>query len=104
MQSLQVDADTIFRLIGLLTALRVKCDSRNAGIRENRTYPLNQSQISQFTENLLIKYHETHNVTAWDMYNAATDLYKADAMDIPSLLPQNRAMVSFLDEQFGFNF
>lgn len=101
MKSLNVDADTIFRLIGLLTALRVKCDSRHPGIRETRVYPLNQAQISQYTEALMIKYHEERKITAWDMYNAATDLYKATSMDIPSLLPQNRAMVSFLDEQFG---
>lgn len=101
MQNIDVDADTIFRLIGLLTALRVKCDTRHSAIRETRVYPLNQAQISQFTESLLIKYHESRNITAWDMYNAATDLYKATTMDIPSLLPQNRAMVAFLDEQFA---
>lgn len=103
MKNIDVDADTIFRLIGLLTALRVKCDSRHPGIHTTTTYPLNQSQISQYTEALMIKYHEEHNITAWDMYNAATDLYKANAMDIPALLPQNRAMVSFLDEQFQLN-
>ncbi|MCM1219148.1 MAG: DUF932 domain-containing protein [Prevotella sp.] len=101
MQNIDVDADTIFRLIGLLTALRVKCDTRNSAIRETKVYPLNQAQISQFTESLLIKYHESRNITAWDMYNAATDLYKATSMDIPALLPQNRAMVAFLDEQFA---
>lgn len=58
MKNIDVNADTIFRLIGLLTALRVKCDSRHPGIREHRTYPLNQAQITQYTEALLIKYHE----------------------------------------------
>lgn len=101
MKNIDVDADTVFRLIGLLTALRVKCDSRHPGIHATTTYPLNQSQISQYTEALMIKYHEERHITAWDMYNAATDLYKADAMDIPALLPQNRAMSSFLDEQFN---
>lgn len=101
MKDIIVDADTIFRLIGMLTALRVKCDTRHACIRENRTYPLNQAQITQYTESLLLKYHEQECITAWDMYNAATDLYKATTMDIPALLPQNRSMVSFLDEQFN---
>lgn len=103
MQNLDVSADQMFRLIGLLTALRVKCDSRHPGIRTTQTYPLNQAQISQFTEAMMIKYHETQNINAWDVYNAATDLYKATSMDIPALLPQNRAMVSFLDEQFNLN-
>lgn len=43
------------------------------------------------------------SISASDLYNSATDLYKADSMDIPALLPQNRAMVRFLDEQFGLN-
>lgn len=101
MKNIDVDADTIFRLIGLLTAIRVKCDTKHSEIRETKTYPLNQAQISQFTESLMLKYHETRNVTAWDMYNAATDLYKATTMDIPALLPQNRAFCAFMDEQFN---
>lgn len=101
MQNITVDADTMFRLIGLLTAIRVKCDTLHKEIRSTQTYPLNQAQISKFTEALILRYHETRHISAWDIYNAATDLYKASSMEIPSLLPQNRAMVAFLDEQFG---
>lgn len=102
MKRIEVDAQRCFLLIGMLTALRVKCDTNIHEIRENRTYPLNQSQISKFTETLLYRYHTGQKITVWDIYNAATDLYKADSMDIPALLPQNRAMVGFLEEQFGF--
>ena len=49
----------------------------------------------------MLRYHEAQRVSVWDIYNAATDLYKADTMDIPTILPQNRAMVAFLNEQFG---
>ena len=101
MKNVECDADTIFRIIGMLTALRVKADTSNKAIKENRTYPLNSAQINKFTEDLLIRYDEEQRVTVWDMYNAATDLYKANTMDIPALLPQNRAMVSFLEEQFN---
>lgn len=101
MQSIQVNAQQLFTLIGMLTALRVKCDTHETEIKETRIYPLNQAQISKFTESLLLRYHRNQNVTVWDIYNAATDLYKANSMDIPSLLPQNRAMTAFLDEQFG---
>ena len=86
---------------GMLTALRVKCDTHIAEIRENRTYPLNQSQISRLTEDMMYRYYQNGKVTVWDLYNGATELYKADTMDIPALLPQNRAMVGFLSEQFG---
>lgn len=101
MQSIRLDAQQLFTLIGMLTALRVRCDTHEAEIKENRAYPLNQAQISKFTESLMLHHHRNRKVTVWDVYNAATDLYKADSMDIPALLPQNRAMVSFLDEQFG---
>lgn len=85
----------------MLNALRVKCDTHIAEIRENRTYPLNQSQISRLTEDMMYRYYQNGKVTVWDLYNGATELYKADTMDIPALLPQNRAMVGFLSEQFG---
>lgn len=103
MKMIECDANQLFILIGMLTALRVKCDTHETEIKESRTYPLNQAQISKFTESLLLRYHREQRVTVWDVYNAATDLYKADSMDIPALLPQNRAMVSFLDEQFNLN-
>lgn len=101
MQSIQVDAQQLFLLIGMLTALRVKCDTHESEIKETRVYPLNQAQISKFTESLLLRYHRNQSVTVWDIYNAATDLYKANSMDIPALLPQNRAITAFLDEHFG---
>ena len=101
MKQIQVDAQQMFILIGMLTALRVKCDTHIKKIKESRVYPLNQAQISTFTESMLLQYHREQRVTVWDIYNAATDLYKANTMDIPSLLPQNRAMVGFLTEQFN---
>lgn len=104
MKNVECDADTIFRIIGMLTALRVKADTSNKAIKENRTYPLNSAQINKFTEDLLIRYDEEQRVTVWDMYNAATDLYKANTMDIPALLPQNRAMMNFLNIQFNLGF
>lgn len=101
MKQIEVNAQQMFTLIGMLTAIRVKCDSRNKQIHENRVYPLNQAQISDFTEQMLLRYDDKKLITAWDVYDAATNLYKANTMDIPSLMPQNRAMVRFLDEQFN---
>lgn len=100
MKQIDVPADQMFKIIGMLTALRVKCDTSHKEIRENRTYPLNQSQISSLTEDMMLRYHKNNKVTVWDLYNGATELYKATSMDIPSLLPQNRAFVSFLDEMY----
>ena len=96
MKETQITAEQMFLLIGLMTATRVKADTSRKSIRENITYPLNQSQITLFTEDMLEAYHDKEFVTAWDMYNSATNLYKANRMDIPALLPQNRAMVNFM--------
>lgn len=96
MKETPITAEQMFLLIGLMTATRVKADTSRKSIRENITYPLNQSQITLFTEDMLEAYHDKEFVTAWDMYNSATNLYKANRMDIPALLPQNRAMVNFM--------
>lgn len=100
MKGIEISADQMFRLIGLLTSIRVKADTSYKEIRDYRTYPLNQSQISKLTEAMMLTYHNNNRITVWDLYNASTELYKAQSMDIPALLPQNRAMVSFIDEQF----
>ena len=96
MKETRITAEQMFLLIGLMTATRVKADTSRKSIRENITYPLNQSQITLFTEDMLEAYHDKEFVTAWDMYNSATNLYKANRMDVPALLPQNRAMVNFM--------
>lgn len=101
MKSIEVNANQTFQLIGMLTALRVKCDTSIKEIKESKVYPLNQAQISKFTEELIVNYQHNNIVTVWDIYNAATELYKANKMDIPSLLPQNRACVQFLNEYFN---
>lgn len=98
MKNTRVSAEQMFTLIGLMTAMRVKSDTTRKSIRENITYPLNQSQITIFTEDMLEAYHTNEFVTVWDMYNSATNLYKANKMDIPALLPQNRAFVDFINK------
>lgn len=98
MKETRITAEQMFLLIGLMTATRVKADTSRKSIRENITYPLNQSQITLFTEDMLEAYHDKEFVTAWDIYNSATNLYKANKMDIPALLPQNRAMVNFMKD------
>lgn len=98
MKNTRITAEQMFTIIGMMTALRVKADTTRKSIRENITYPLNQSQISVFTEDMIEAYATHSEVTAWDMYNSATNLYKAQRMDIPAMLPQNRAMVSFMEQ------
>lgn len=82
MKETRITAEQMFLLIGLMTATRVKADTSRKSIRENITYPLNQSQITLFTEDMLEAYHDKEFVTAWDMYNSATNLYKANRMGV----------------------
>ena len=60
----------IYMLIGMLTAMRVSHDSTDKRLASKvETYPLNQGQISVFTEELLKLSLEKPQITAWDVYN-----------------------------------
>lgn len=103
MKQIVIGASELFQIIGMLTAIRVKCDSTEKELKDDRqylTYPLNQSQINKLTEMLLLTSLRNGRVTVWDLYNTATEMYKPSAMDIPSALPQNRQMVRFIDEMY----
>lgn len=102
MMNINVSAQELFTLIGMLTATRVKCDSSNDLIHVNDVYPLNNAQINDFTERMLIKYETDHAVSLFDVYNAATEQYKATAMDITKIIPQNLSMTSFLNDMYHF--
>lgn len=100
LKNIEVPADMMLQIIGQLTAMRVTADTKRKSIYKNIEFPLNQSQITVFTEDMLEAYKLHDRVTAWDIYNSATEMYKAERMDIPQLLPQNRAMVAFLNDWF----
>ncbi len=90
-----------YTYIGMLTALRVAHDSSDKRLSEKvETYPLNQGQISLFTEDMLKLYQQRGNspVTAWDLYNIATELYKPGRAEIPVLIPQNVAFVDTMNQ------
>lgn len=101
MKHIEVPAEQMYTIIGMLTAMRVAADTKNKEIRSQEVYPLNQAQITLFTELMLMKYHEAQRITAWDLYNGATELYKATSVEIPALLPQNKAMAEFIFKQFN---
>ncbi len=88
----------IFLLIGMLTATRVAIDSSLKDVRIQGTYPLNNFQINQMTEQLLLRNAHNKQVTAWDFYSIANEMYKPHLMDTTQLFPQNEAMVQFIDQ------
>jgi hypothetical protein len=100
MKEISVTADETLRLIGMLTAVRVKHDSKHfVGAPD---YPLNQAQISLYTEDLLKRYESAQRLSVWDLYDSATELYKVKTLDMPQVLPMNRLMVEFLENEFEF--
>jgi hypothetical protein len=80
-----------------LVFLSVASETKFKAIRNNNTIPLNQAQISRITEKMMLAYHNKGKVTAWDFYNAATDMYKSATLDQPMIMSQNLAMVEFLN-------
>lgn len=77
-----VPMEEIYLYIGLLTALRVSHDSSDRNLSSTvETYPLNQSQISVFTEEVLKLAMSKGQITAWDLYNVATEIYKPGKTD-----------------------
>lgn len=92
-----VPMEEIYLYIGLLTALRVSHDSSDRNLSSTvETYPLNQGQISVFTEEVLKLAMSKGQITAWDLYNVATEIYKPGKTDFPALIPQNGAMAELL--------
>lgn len=99
MKETVLTAEQIYMIIGMLTSMRVACDTRDKKIKySGNIYPLNQTQIGQFTEKLLIKQHDEGRITAWSLYNAATDLYKPQTAETTLILPQNLRFVEFMKD------
>lgn len=96
MKNREIKAQEMFTIIGMLTSLRVAAETKYKGIRNLQVIPLNQAQIGRLTEKMMIAYYERNIVTAWDLYNAATDMYKSTQLDQPMILSQNLAMSSFI--------
>ena len=92
-----IPMEEIYLYIGLLTALRVSHDSSDRNLSSTvENYPLNQSQISIFTEEVLKLAMSKGQIIAWDLYNVATEIYKPGKTDFPALIPQNGAMAELL--------
>ena len=97
LKSKVVSPTELYAFIGLLTAIRVSHDSPDKRLSSQvDTYPLNQGQISVFTEDLLKLNLEKGKITLWDIYNVATELYKPGRTDIPAMIPQNGALAELL--------
>lgn len=104
MKQINCTLNDTYQLIGLLTSMRVAKDSNNKKLSKCvNSYPLNQSQISTFTENCLIAYQERQVLSLWDIYNIATELYKPGRTEIPNLIPQNLSLINTLTNYYNLD-
>lgn len=103
MKQIRIDSNTIYQMIGELTAIRCAFDSKIKSIKglvSSDVYPLNQSQICKFTESLLLTFKAKDVLSLYDVYQSATALYKVASMDMPNVLPQNNAFANYLNNRY----
>ena len=103
MKRIPINTADIYQIIGELTTIRVASDSRIKELNKLVTddiAPLNASQINRFTESLLLTYNRNKRLTVYDLYQSATALYKVSTMDMPNILPQNKAFAQYIINRF----
>lgn len=107
MKTIKVPYQRTMELIGRLNVMRVLHDTTNVRLREKapKDYPLNQGQISSFTEDFLKHCLTTEKPdhSLWEIYNLATELYKPGVTDIPNIISQGVVWSQFLINEFGLN-
>lgn len=89
--------ETALQYLGLLNCMRVAADSREKSIRDRvKVAPLNQAQLSVFTENLTRALIFSDHLTAWDFCNMATEIHKPKTSDMPRIIPTNAALFDMM--------
>lgn len=88
----------IMQTIGMFEAAAVRYYTKDNRIKNRELYPLNLTQVNKFTEDMMIRQQELQGtVSLWDLYNVATNLYKADSMEIPMMFDQHLALNSYVN-------
>lgn len=99
MKNAVISAEDLYKIIGLLFTIRVATDTDVKRIKyKGDVYPLNQAQLVKFDTDLLCQQKDKGRITAWDFYNAATNLYKPQNCEQNNILPQNLSMINFMRE------
>jgi hypothetical protein len=98
-----IDDEGVLEMIGELTAKRIRRESNR--FPQEPMPPLNQGQISKFTLSYLTRKADFPNqiMSAWDLYNFATELYKPEDTDFPIILSSNYAMSQYLTDKYNLN-
>lgn len=99
MKQAVISAEDLYKILGLLFTIRVATDTDIKSIKyKGDVYPLNQAQLVKFDTDLLVKQQEKGRITAWDFYNAATNIYKPQTCVQDAIMPQAMSMYRFMNE------
>ena len=85
--------DDALTLMGVLMERRVRHDTSDVMLHTSDMYPLNSAQINSACENLLKTLSTREEPTWWDAYQDLNTLLHPDSTDIPSVLPQQLALI-----------
>lgn len=94
MRQIQMTPHQIVGSIGMFQTMRVLHDTSIKEIKNKKMYPLNQTQLNSFVEKVYQRVQED-GMSLWEFYNCATELYKADKMEIPNMFSQHLALNEF---------
>jgi len=99
-----VSENEAHEMIGEMIVKRVRKENGKLYPKEPAN-PLNQSQIGKFTQSWMFDRAENPEkiLSAWDMYNFATELYKPGTTDMPLILSSNSAMSQYLMDRYNLN-
>ena len=106
MKQITIQPNEIYQIIGELTSIRVASDSRIKELNKlvtDEVAPFNNTQINRFTESLLLTYNRNKRLSLYDLYQSATALYKVASMDLPNILPQNKAFAKFISLRYDLD-
>ena len=98
MREIEMPPKAVEEFIGHLNVMRIQKDIYHT-IKE---YPLNQTQISQFTENYIREANKNPEdvMSLYDIYNIGTDFHKAGKTDLPLIIPNNVTFFEALNEKY----
>lgn len=99
-QKQKINYSQLMYVVGRLMDMRVREDSSRL-TKLYKSYPLGRGQIFDVSEELIhrLESNEDKKISLWDIYDAATNLYKPWLMpEFPNILSQNKAMADFLGD------
>lgn len=99
-QRQKINYSQLMYVMGRLMDMRVREDSSRLS-KLYKSYPLGRGQIFDVSEELIhrLESSEEKKISLWDIYDAATNLYKPWLMpEFPNILSQNKAMADFLGD------